>query len=170
MSDMLVRLYDLPDHGELVKRLQREGVELRRVLPPEKQVVLDWVRRNFEFGGWPNECEKAMLNTPVSCYIAVEKNQIVGFACHDATCRNLFGPCGVSAACRGRGIGKALLWVALRAMAEQGYAYAIIAWVSSVEFYAKAVNATVIEGSKPGLFRGMLPIPNNTTCTSQQGR
>lgn len=85
---------------------------------------------------------------------------MIGFACHDATCRNVFGPCGVSEACRGRGIGKALLWTALRAMAEQGYAYAVIGWVSSVEFYAKAVNATVIENSEPGLFRGMLSIPN----------
>ena len=53
---------------------------------------------------------------------------------------------------RGRGIGKALVLAALHAMRAEGYAYAIIGWASSVDFYRKAVGATVIEGSEPGIY------------------
>ncbi len=48
---------------------------------------------------------------------------------------------------RGRGIGSALLLTALKAMAAEGYAYAIIGYVSSTSFYERAVGATVIEDS-----------------------
>lgn len=41
-------------------------------------------------------------------------------------------------------------------MREQGYAYAIIGGVGPVEFYAKTVGAVVIEGSDPGIYRGMI--------------
>ena len=37
-------------------------------------------------------------------------------------------------------------------MRAEGYAYAIIGWASSIEFYQKAVGATVIEGSEPGIY------------------
>jgi hypothetical protein len=53
-------------------------------------------------------------------------------------------------------LGTALLWVALRAMWEVGYAYAIIGGVGPQEFYARAVAATLIDGSTPGIFAGML--------------
>jgi len=156
MSDMLVKLYDLPDGSGLVADLKKKGVEIRRALPPEMHIVAPWVGRNFPYPGWVSECERAIMNSPVSCFLALEQGRLVGFACYDATCKAFFGPTGVAEACRGRGIGKALLWVTLRALAEQGYAYAIIAWVSSVEFYTKAVGATVIPDSEPGIFRGML--------------
>ena len=57
---------------------------------------------------------------------------------------------------RGRGIGKALLLAALNAMRESGYAYAIIGGVGPAEFYEKAVGAVLIEGSSPGIYRGLL--------------
>ena len=53
---------------------------------------------------------------------------------------------------RGRGVGHALLLVTLEAMRAQGYAYAIIGWASSVDFYRKAVGATVIDGSRQGIY------------------
>ena len=37
-------------------------------------------------------------------------------------------------------------------MRAEGYAYAIIGWASSVDFYRKAVGAIVIEGSEPGIY------------------
>ena len=60
---------------------------------------------------------------------------------------------------RGRGVGKALLLAALHAMRAEGYAYAIIGWASSIDFYRKAVGATVIEGSKPGIYPAPLTAP-----------
>ena len=61
---------------------------------------------------------------------------LIGFACYEATCRNFFGPELVHPEQRrGRGIGKALLLAALHAMRAEGYAYGIIGWASSIDFY-----------------------------------
>jgi predicted N-acetyltransferase YhbS len=86
----------------------------------------------------------------------VRDRQILGFACHDATARNFFGPEAVAAEERGRGLGRALLLVALHAQREQGYAYAIIGGVGPAEFYVKSVGAIPIPGSTPGIYAGML--------------
>jgi predicted N-acetyltransferase YhbS len=70
--------------------------------------------------------------------------------------KNNFGPMGVQEEYRQRGIGRALLLTSLHAMAAERYAYAIIAWAGSLEFYKKTVGATLIENSEPGIFRGEL--------------
>jgi hypothetical protein len=41
-------------------------------------------------------------------------------------------------------------------MATERYAYAVIGWAGSPEFYQKAVGAILIENSEPGIFRGEL--------------
>lgn len=156
MPDLLVKLYQLPDIHLSLDSLKENGIELRRALPPEKSVVVEWVRKTFQYNPWVNECDIAFANKPVSCFIATEAKKIVGFACYDATCKDFFGPMGVSVEMRGKGVGRVLLLAALQAMKEQGYAYAIIGSVGPVEFYVKECGATVIEGSAPGIFRGML--------------
>ncbi|HVF09769.1 MAG TPA: GNAT family N-acetyltransferase [Abditibacteriaceae bacterium] len=155
MPDMLVKLYELPDMVPLLADLQASGIEVRRAIAPEKHIVVEWVRQNFSVA-WASECEVAFANQPVSCFIAVQNSALVGFACHDATCRNFFGPTGVLSDLRGRGVGKALLLTCLHAMAHQGYAYAIIGGAGPVDFYVKSVGAIAIEGSSPGIYRGLL--------------
>ena len=155
MPDMLVKLYTLPPLEPVLQQQQAAGIDIRRALANEKHLVVDWVRRNF-YPNWVSECEVAFTRQPVSCFIAVEQGQLIGFACHDATYRNFFGPTGVSEQVRGRGVGKALLLACLHAMAAQGYGYAIIGWVGPAEFYTKTVGAVEIEGSDPGIYRGML--------------
>ena len=155
MADMLVRLYDLPDLSDVVRRLADDGVAIRRAIAPEKNVIIDWVHENFS-QNWAAEGDKAMANTPVSCFIALQGGAMLGFACYDATMRDFFGPMGVKEAARGRGLGKALLWACLRAMYDAGYAYAIIGGAGPEEFYRKTVKAEVIQGSAPGIYRGML--------------
>jgi len=155
MSDLLVRLYDLPDLARKVAVLKRKRIGIRRVLPPEQHLVTTWVGCKFS-AGWGGEVTKAMANTPVSCFIATRGKQLLGFACYDATCRGYFGPTGVDEAARGQGVGTALLWVTLQAMAEAGYAYAVIGWAGPVAFYRRTVNAIVIPGSSPGIYRGLL--------------
>jgi len=156
MPDLLVKLYQLPDIQLSLDNVKENGIELRRALPPEKSVVVEWVRKTFLYNPWVNECDVCFANKPVSCFIAIQAKKIVGFACYDATCKDFFGPMGVSDTMRGKGVGGALLLIALHAMKEQGYAYAIIGSAGPVEFYAKECGATVIEGSVPGIFRGML--------------
>ena len=153
--DMLVKLYDLPDSRTASAKLREEGIELRRALAPEKHKVIAWVRQTFS-EAWASEADVAFARQPVSCFIAIDRRKIVGFACHDATCRNFFGPTGVEAVGRNKGIGAALLFACLEDMRQAGYGYAIIGGVGPAEFYAKTVGAIAIEGSAPGIYRGLL--------------
>jgi len=155
MPDMLVKLYALPDGNPDAVRLREQGVEVRRAIAPEKYLVVEWVRQQFN-QHWASECEVSFTRSPVSCYVAIASNRVLGFACYDATMKNFFGPTGVAEPERGRGIGGALLVATLQAMHAEGYAYAIIGGVGPAEFYQKAVGAALIDGSTPGIFGGML--------------
>ena len=92
--DMLVKLYGLPDSSQAFERLQQSGNVMRRALAPEKHKVIAWVRKSFS-EAWVSEVEIAFSRQPVSCFIVVKQGSILGFACHDATCPNFFGPTGV---------------------------------------------------------------------------
>ncbi len=148
MADMLVKLYALPDLDEALKRVS--GVTVRRPNPREKTVLLEWVRTHFTTA-WAAECEAAFAVNPPACFVAIERG-VIGFACHDCTRRNFFGPTGVLSEQRGRGVGRALLLACLHAMRARGYAYAIIGGVGPAEYYARVVGAVPIEGSTPGIY------------------
>lgn len=154
MGDMLVRLYELPELGPVLERVRKVGVVVRRAMAPEKGRVVEWVHAHFPT--WVSEVEVAFARVPVSCFVAVADCSVVGFACHDTICPNFFGPAGVHASERGKGIGTALLLATLHAQKAQGYAYAIIGCIGPAEFYAKAVGATLIERSHPGVYDGLL--------------
>jgi GNAT superfamily N-acetyltransferase len=160
MSDMLVTLYKLPPLEDALVVTRRHGVTIRRALSPEKPRILAWAAEHFP--GWVAEIDVAIGRLPVSCFIAVREQQILGFACHDATCRNFFGPEGVLDAVQGQGIGKALLLAALHAQRELGYAYAVIGSAGPKAFYEKSVGAVVIDGSSPGIYAGMLQLPSKS--------
>jgi predicted N-acetyltransferase YhbS len=163
--DMLVRLYDLPDSGAIFERLREQGIQIRRALAPEKHKIVAWVRENFA-EGWASETEVAFARQPISCFIAVKEGKIVGFACHDATCRNFFGPTGVEPQARKNGVGTALLFACLDAMRQQGFGYAIVGGVGPAAYYSKAVGAVPIEGSEPGVYRGLLGSPRFGVATT----
>lgn len=159
MGDLLVRLYDLPEFPSEAK-VVAAGVTVRRALPPERHVVTDWVGKHFS-SNWVAEVEAAMSRLPVTCWIAVKDGKLLGFACHDATAKGFFGPTGVDEAARGQGIGEVLLISTLRGMREAGYAYAVIGGAGPVEFYQKRLDASVIPGSTPGIYKGMLRQPKS---------
>ncbi|MFS0788039.1 GNAT family N-acetyltransferase [Shouchella sp. 1P09AA] len=149
MSDMLVALYALPEEEPSPKMV------IRRALAPEKTTVLEWIRKHFS-QGWADECDVAFSREPISCYLAIQNDELIGFACYDATMKNFFGPTGVQETSRGLGAGKALLLRALHGMKESGYGYAIIGGVGPADFYEKTVGATSIKHSSPGIYKGML--------------
>lgn len=159
MSDLLVRLYDLPEVASELNRLADKNIVIRRAMAYEKHAVVEWVKNKFS-DAWAGECDIAFSNHPVSCFIATESGNIAGFACHDSTCLNFFGPMGVEEENRGTGIGKALLLSCLHAMAAQGYAYAIIGGAGPFEFFVKTANALPIAGSTPGIYRDRLKTKN----------
>lgn len=155
MHDMLVKLYDLPEVVPLIKGLEDEGIEIRTAAHDESHRVVEWVR--CLFGDlWAAECAVSFDNQPVSCFIALHEEDIIGFACYDSTFKNFFGPAGVSEENRGLGIGKALLLSCLHKMAESGYAYAIIGGVGPSDFYRKTAGAIPIEESSPEAYRQQL--------------
>lgn len=155
MQDMLVKLYDLPDVGHLKDRLQNEGIVVRPALAAEKSLVVQWISQRFG-EGWASEGEICFSFQPVSCFIAVREGKILGFACYEAAYRNFFGPTGVDEAHRGRGIGAWMLIECLSTMKSMGYAYAIIGGVGPADYYAKTVGASLIAGSDPGIYKGIL--------------
>lgn len=155
MSDLLVKLYGLPDIQPLIDDLQKTGIAIRRGLPYEKHAVIQWVRKEFK-QAWASECEVAYCRSPVACFIAVRDGNPIGFACHDIACRNFFGPTGVIESARGKGIGKALLLTTLNAMRADGYAYAIIGDAGPTKFYEQLVGAIIIPDSNPSVFRHTL--------------
>ena len=121
----------------------------------EKSLIVQWVQQNFgEI--WASEMDIAFARSPVSCYIAQQDRNVIGFAGYDATALGYFGPIGVVEAFRGRRIGKALLLACLLEMKIKGYGYAIIGWVGPREFYEKSVGAVIIPNSTPGIWRDWL--------------
>jgi len=154
MKDMLVKLYDLPKNCKELDELSKK-ISFRRPLAAEKSIVNEWV--NKEFGdGWKSEVDVSFSRKPITTFIAIQDNQILGFATYDAAYLNFLGPMGVNKSNRKKGLGKALLFLALNSMKEMGYAYAIIGGVGPAEFYEKTFNAKIIDGSDPGIYKGIL--------------
>ena len=150
MGDLLVKLYALPDPAPSLARVRAAGYDIRRPLPPDRRAVVRWVETHFG-ERWAGEAETAFSRGPVACHLAVDSaGGICGFACHDVTFRGFFGPAGVAAEARDRGLGTALLLRALHSLAAAGHAYAIIGGSGDDAFYLKAAGAVPIADSTPG--------------------
>lgn len=154
MSDLLVRLYDLPD-VRTEEKIASSGITVRRAMAAEAHVVLLWIERHFD-RPWVSEATRAFTRSPVMIWIAVRKNELLGFACADCSMRGFFGPMGVAKAARGQGIGEALLFATLRGMRETEYAYAIIGGAGPIAFYRKHLDAIDIPGSQESIYGAML--------------
>jgi len=160
VADMLVSLLDLEPLDPLLETLRKQDIIIRRAYPFENSRVRAFIESDFGVS-WADEASVAFSRNPVTAYIAIDtsgqEKRIVGFAAYECTCRDYFGPTGVSEAYRKRGIGKALLVASLHGLRELGYAYAIIGGVGNARaFYAKVVGAKVIEESTPGIYRDLL--------------
>jgi GNAT superfamily N-acetyltransferase len=151
MVDMLVKLYELP----IAPPEPPAGFIVRRAFAAEKHVVCEWVSRSFD-RGWADECGAAFCRQPIACFVAAAESRLVGFCVYDATARGIAGPIGVARDWRGNGAGRALLLAALCDMRAGGYAYAVIGWVDAPAFFLRTCGAIAIEGSEPGLYRGIL--------------
>jgi GNAT superfamily N-acetyltransferase len=155
MTDMLVKLYDLPKAPTLFSRLAEKGIAVRRALAPEKRLLVDWTEQMFE-PAWASDVDVTFARSPISCFVATHRGEPVGFACYDGIARGVFGPSGVLPAERGVGIGQALLLACLEDMRVCSYGYAIIGGAAVTSFYAKAVGAVPIPDSEPGIYHGQL--------------
>ena len=155
MPDLLVRLYDLPDCAPLLSKLAGEGIICRRAESFERSELLQFVRQRWP--RWADECEAAFVHVPPTMMLATTGNLLAGFAAYHATRPNYFGPTAVRSDVRKHGVGTGLLLLALQAMREEGYAYAIIGGAGPTAFYERAVGAIIIPGSAGGIYEGKLP-------------
>ena len=151
MPDMLVNLLKLAPLEPILSELREAGVIVRRAQPHEMTTVREFVLMNFE-AGWADEISVGYSNKPVSVFIAIRDKRVVGFAAYECTRRSFFGPLGVAESERGHGIGHALLLACLWGLREMGYAYGIIGGAGPTEFYERAVGATLIPDSVPGIY------------------
>ncbi len=155
MPDMLVHLLKLPELAPHLNDMAQKGISVRRAMVPDMRRITAWVEKHFG-PRWASECEVCFSRQPVSLYIAVKDDEILGFGCYEATCRDYFGPTGVLESQRGLGIGKVLLIACMHGLREMGYAYAIIGGAGPVGFYEKAVGAALIPDSVPGAYKDLL--------------
>jgi GNAT superfamily N-acetyltransferase len=153
MPDMLIKLYDLEDDWSFMAVQKEQGIAIRKPFGPEAHIIVKWVSDQFG-DGWAAETGAALCNRPRSCFTAVKDSMIVGFACYDATALGFFGPVGVAASHRKKGIGSALMTACLLDMKLKGYGYAVAGGVGDKEFYIKTVQAVEIPDSTPGIYKG----------------
>ncbi len=150
--DMLIKLYALPSTAA---RAVTPDIAVRKPLGPEHGLLVEWVTAQFG-SGWASEAHAALVNRPVSLFVATQGGAPIGFACYDATARGMFGPIGVLPEARSQGVGEALLLASLHDMRNAGYAYAVAGWVGPVDFFRRVAGAVPIGDSDPGPYRGML--------------
>ena len=151
MSDMLARLYDLPDPHSWYDRVEGAGCRVRRAEAWERARLLQFIQDNFGLV-WATESEQAFSHSPVAAFVAEKGREIAGFAAYECTRRGFFGPTGVRTDLRGAGLGAALLFRCLESMREMGYAYAVIGGVGPSAFYEKVCGAFVIPGSETSVY------------------
>ncbi|MGI9068525.1 MAG: GNAT family N-acetyltransferase [Pyrinomonadaceae bacterium] len=155
MPDLLVNLLKLPPLEPVMLEMNNVDIIVRRAQPFEITQALEFVEREFS-AAWADEISVGFANKPVSVYIAIADQEIVGFASYECTRRSFFGPTGVVDSMQSRGIGKALLLASLWGLQGMGYVYGIIGHAGPVEFYEKAVGAIVIPDSHPGIYTDFL--------------
>ena len=90
MKDMLLKLYDLPKECVEYEKLKKQ-IDFRRPLAAEKYLVNNWVNKNFG-EGWKSEVDVSFSKSPISTYIAIKDQNIIGFSSYDSAYLNFLGP------------------------------------------------------------------------------
>ena len=110
-------------------REKASAFELKPFEPALTLPLLDFVRREFP-GDWVRVVRETAAkilsgDSPSRLVAALHGDQIVGFAHHE---NERFGPIGVAASQRGRGIGQVLMFATLEAQRDSGFRVAWFLW------------------------------------------
>lgn len=65
MTDMLVKLYALPDLAPVLAEQKTSGVGIRQAHPEEKRQIADWAREHIN-PNWAKGCEVALEQRPLA--------------------------------------------------------------------------------------------------------
>ncbi|MEW8268246.1 MAG: GNAT family N-acetyltransferase [Candidatus Thiodiazotropha sp.] len=156
-NDMLIKLYDMEFDCSFISEQAEQRVTIRKPIGPDRAAITSWAERHFP-QTWLGEIQRALNNTPCSCFIAQRESSLLGIACYDATALGYFGPLGVVESARGSGIGRSLARACLLDMRLKGYGYAVVGMAGEAEFYRKIADAVEIPDSDPGLYRSTLAL------------
>lgn len=162
MNDMLIKLYDMEFDPDSDNLMARQDIVIRKPIGPDRSAILTWAKPHFP-QTWLDEIERALGNTPYSCFIAQHGSSLLGIACYDATALGYFGPLGVIETARGCGIGRSLTLASLMDMRLKGYGYAVVGMAGAMEFYRKVAGAVEIPDSSPGIYRSTMML-NRPDC------
>lgn len=109
---------------------------VRKAKESDKDKVLSWVRSEFSVF-WEYEAGVGFMYDKPKLWIAEEGNDVIGFSVYSALEPHWFGPIGVSAKTRLKGVGSLLLFNCLKSMREEGQRIAVIPWTSHLFFYTQ---------------------------------
>jgi mycothiol synthase len=137
-DDAMNMVVDLSD--EFVAELGVPGVAMRRLTAQEFPRFQSWMGASWQ-DRWEQEIELTLLREPISCFVAEEGGEYIGFAAYDTNRLGYFGPMGSALPARGRGVGNALLRRCLRDLYLRGDRDCHISWVGPEKFYQDAVSA-----------------------------
>lgn len=131
MDVSLTGAWDVPEWAkERRQGLALQGIEMTRFEPRHVPALTDFLRREFP-GDWQRYVRETMLDIvagrrPVEeLALAFDGETLIGFAQSEG---ERFGPFGVAASLRGRGVGAALLFYALDGMRARGHHTAWFLW------------------------------------------
>jgi hypothetical protein len=156
-NDMLIKLYEMDIDWSFITQQAENHITIRKPIGPDRSSINAWVECHFP-QTWQGEIQRALNNTPCSCFIAQQASSLLGIACYDATALGFFGPLGVIETARGNGIGRSLTLACLMDMRLKGYGYAVVGMAGAKEFYQKVAGAVEIPGSDPGIYRSTLAL------------
>ena len=144
--DILFKLYELEDDPEAFARLERNGIEIKRVMPMDITKVYEFIRDNFA-RAWADEALPALING--DCHVAVRGREILAFHTIDTPAKGFMGPTGVIPEARRNGILRALTINGLKAMKAKGYKYVVFGMTHprSSNMIKKMPGAVVIPSS-----------------------
>ncbi len=179
--DLRRRLDEYPVEFDAEAEWQPAGehVNLRPARSDEEAAIMEFLGREFP-GGWEYEVARYFESggDPADCLLAMTTGTIVGF-CRTFTPESRLlggsthwfpllgkrwgglGPIGISAALRGRGLGRTLLRYSVTSLKRRGIEDAVIDWTVLVDFYAR-VGFTVWKR----YWQGRKPLPAPVTTSS----
>ncbi|MEU6743660.1 GNAT family N-acetyltransferase [Streptosporangium sandarakinum] len=145
LVDMEVDLHAVPlDTEEEEERLRSRGIEIRRAVPEDRDVLHDWVATG---AGWPAvwaaEVVIPMDEGRGSCHVALTDGKPIAFCAHGINQRHVVGPMATALEARGMGIGMLLMKRCLAEQRELGLRSSTLGWAGPLSLYSDKLDALI---------------------------